>query len=164
MATETRSVRSVQNPMDRLQHGIAGGLVAGVVMGVLVQVVMGQMTAIGALYTLGEPSLTVGWVAHLFHSALFGAVFGVAAGPARVERLVEGYAAGLLSGAAFATTLWAVNIVFVWPLWQNSVGLGVAAPPVPNLAVQPLVGHVVYGAILGLVVVALSSKTGSPGA
>jgi len=159
MATETRSVRTVQNPFARLQHGVAGGLLAGVVMGALVQVVMGQMTAIGALYTLGEPSLTVGWVAHLFHSALFGALFGVAAGPTRVSRLVSGYPAGVVSGAAFASALWAVNIVIVWPLWQNSVGLGVAAPPVPNLSVQPLVGHVVYGAILGLVVVALSSKS-----
>ena len=160
MATENRVVGHVQNPLRRAQHGVVGGLVAGLAMGALVQVVLGQMTAIGALYTLGDPNLTVGWVAHLFHSVLFGAVFALARGPELAERFVDGYPAGLVSGLAFGTALWAVNIVFVWPIWQNSVGLGVAAPPVPNLAVQPLVGHLVYGALLGLVIVALGSRTG----
>mgnify|MGYP000079584357 FL=1 len=164
MATETRSLARVQNPVDRLQHGVAGGLLAGLAMGVLVQVVLGRMTAIGALYTLGEPSLTVGWVAHLFHSVLFGALFAVAGGPGLVERLaarspvgdsLDGYPAGLLAGTAFATALWAVNIGFVWPVWLETVGLG--GPPIPNFAVQPLVGHLVYGALLGLAVVALES-------
>jgi len=171
MATETRSFAHVQNPVDRLSHGVFGGLVAGLAMGVMVQLVLGRMTAIGALYTLGEPSLTVGWVAHLFHSALFGALFAVAGGPQLVARLAArspvgdslngnslgGYPAGLLGGVAFATALWAVNIGFVWPVWLGTVGLG--GPPVPNFAVQPLVGHLVYGALLGLAVVALGSRT-----
>jgi hypothetical protein len=166
MATETRSLARAQNPIDRLSHGVAGGLVAGLAMGVMVQLVLGRMTAIGALYTLGEPSLTVGWVAHLFHSALFGALFAVAGGPRLVERLVvrtpigdtlDGYPAGLLGGVVLATALWAVNIGFVWPVWLGTVGLG--GPPVPNFAVQPLVGHLVYGALLGLAVVALGSRT-----
>jgi len=167
MATETRSLAHVQNPVDRLQHGLAGGLVAGLAMGLLVQLVLERMTAIGALYTLGDPSLTVGWLAHLFHSALFGALFAVAGGPGLVERLtvrspvgesLDGYPAGLLGGIAFATALWAVNIGFVWPVWLGTVGLG--GPPVPNFAVQPLVGHLVYGGLLGLAVVALGSRTG----
>jgi two-component system OmpR family sensor kinase len=162
MATETRSLARVQNPVDRLQHGVGGGLVAGLAMGLLVQLVLGRMTAIGALYTLGDPSLTVGWVAHLFHSVLFGALFAVAGGPGLVEGLaarspvgdsIEGYPAGLIGGLAFATALWTVNIVFVWPVWLGTVGLG--GPSVPNLAVQPLVGHLVYGAILGVVVVSV---------
>jgi len=166
MATETRSLAQVQNPVDRLQHGVAGGLLAGLAMGLLVQVVLGRMTAIGALYTLGEPSLTVGWLAHLFHSVLFGALFSVAGGPRLVERLaarssvgdaVDGYPAGLLAGIVFATALWAVNIGFLWPVWLGTVGLG--GPPVPNFAVQPLVGHLVYGALLGLAVVALGWRT-----
>jgi hypothetical protein len=171
MATETRSLARVQNPVDRLEHGVAGGFVAGLAMGVLVQLVLERMTVIGALYTLGDPSLTVGWVAHLFHSALFGALFSVAAGPGLVGRLaarspagdaLDGYPAGLLAGTAFATALWAVNIGFVWPVWLGTVGLG--GPPVPNLAVQPLVGHLVYGALLGLSVVALGSRTAGVGA
>jgi len=124
------------------------GVVAGLVFGVLLQLVIGRMTAIGAMYTLGEPSLTVGWVAHVFHSALFGAFFGLLADTSRLRdaatRLVP--AAGL--GAAYAAGLWAVNVVFVWPLWLNATTFGTQIP-LPNLASMPLVGHLVWGVILG---------------
>jgi Mg/Co/Ni transporter MgtE len=124
MATETRSSTVVENPVKRIQVGLAGGLVAGVNMGVLLQFVLGVMPAIGALYTLGDPSLTVGWTAHVVHSLLFGALFAVLGGPALLDSSVDGALAGAMSGGLFATGLWAVNVVFVWPIWLNAVALG----------------------------------------
>jgi hypothetical protein len=126
----------------------AVGVVAGVVFGVLLQVVIGRMTAIGAMYTLGEPSLTVGWVAHVFHSALFGAFFGLLADSSRLRDAATRLAPATALGAAYAAGLWAVNVVFVWPLWLNATTFGTQIP-FPNLAVMPLVGHVVWGLVLG---------------
>jgi hypothetical protein len=162
MATESARVRDRRTAFDRLQYGVAGGVVAGLVMGAMVQVVLGRMTAIGALYTLGEPSLTVGWMAHLFHSALFGAVFGFLSGIGPLRDRIDGYGSGLAAGVAFATLLWAVNIVFLWPLWLNAVSLG-GAPAAPYLSPRPFVSHVVFGAVLGLVVAALDGRADGDG-
>jgi hypothetical protein len=131
-------------------------VVAGLVFGVLIQFRLERMTAIGAMYTLGDPSLTVGWIAHLFHSALFGAFFGLLADTGRLREAATNVAPAAGLGAAYAAGLWAVNIVFVWPLWLNATTFG-AEIPLPNLAVMPLIGHVIWGVLLGgLTAVALS--------
>ncbi|WP_323677778.1 hypothetical protein [Halorubellus sp. PRR65] len=124
------------------------GVLAGLAFGALVQFQLGRMTAIGAMYTLGDPSLTVGWIAHLFHAALFGAFFGVLVDTGVVREHATRLAPGVALGAAYATALWLVNIGLVWPLWLNAVGFG-ADLPVPNVAAMPLVGHLVWGVLLG---------------
>lgn len=124
------------------------GVVAGLVFGVLLQLVIGRMTAIGAMYTLGEPSLTIGWLAHLFHSALFGAFFGLLADSDSFRTAATSLVPAAGVGAAYAVALWAVNVVFVWPLWLNATSFGTQIP-FPNLAATPLVGHLVWGVLLG---------------
>lgn len=160
MATETRSAFDSYSPMTRLQHGLVGGLVAGVVFGLMIQFALDRMTAIGAMYTLGDPSLSVGWVAHILHSVLFGAFFAVLGGP-RLVSFLDGYTAGAVGGVAYGAALWAVNIVVLWPLWLGAVSL-TAAPSVPYLAPRPLVGHLVYGLLLGLAVTALGARAKVP--
>lgn len=149
MATESQTVTRRPEALTRVQRGALGGIVAGVVMGLMLQFLIGRMTAIGALYTLGDPSLTIGWVAHILHSALFGAFFAVFDGHRRLGEQVGQPLGAVGSGVGYATLLWAVNVVFIWPVWLSAVSIG-DAPSVPNLAVMPLVGHVVYGALLGL--------------
>lgn len=161
MATETRQVGGSHSAMTRIQYGVAGGIVAGVGMGVLLQFVLGVMPAIGALSTLGEPSLTAGWAAHIVHSVLFGALFAVVG----AHRLLTGYLGNLGSGAAggalYATTLWAVNVVVVWPVWLSATAVG-STPSAPYLNPMPLVGHLIYGVVLGLVVAAVAGSTATP--
>jgi hypothetical protein len=132
----------------RVGLAAAAGILAGLVFGVLIQFRLERMTAIGAMYTLGEPSLTAGWIAHMFHSALFGAFFGLVADVERTRSLFESALTAAGAGAVYAAGLWAVYIVFVWPLWLNATSFG-AQIPFPNLAVMPLVGHLVWGALLG---------------
>ncbi len=50
--------------------------------------------------------------------------------------------------------LWAVLAVLVMPVWLQAVGFG-GAPSVPTVSVPSLVGHVVYGAVTGVVYAAL---------
>ena len=145
--TETR-VSSGQNS-DLVAAGLAG-VAAGVVFGVMIQAVLGRMTAIGALYTLGEPNLTIGWVAHLFHSVLFAVVFALVTAGDRFDDLLARPLTGALLGGSFGFALWFVNIGLVWPLWLNAVELA-GAPSFPYWldSLRPLVGHLIWGGLFG---------------
>ncbi|MEF8757144.1 MAG: hypothetical protein V5A33_02795 [Halobacteriales archaeon] len=125
------------------------GVVAGVVFGVVIQFRLERMTAIGAMYTLGDPQLSVGWLAHLVHSALFGALYGLTVDRKAFDGVADRPTSGLLLGGGYGAALWAVNIVVIWPLWLGAVGVA-NAPSLPFLAALPLVGHLVYGGLMGL--------------
>lgn len=132
-----------------LGRAAIAGVLAGLVFGVMIQFVLGRMTAIGAMYTLGDPSLSVGWAAHLGHSAIFGVLFGVLAWSRAVGDRVATPGGAALAGGTFGALLWAVNIGFIWPVWLNTVGVG-GGLPVPYVAPRPLVGHLVWGVLLGV--------------
>ncbi|MEF8773287.1 MAG: histidine kinase [Halobacteriales archaeon] len=142
---------------DLLLAAVAG-ITAGIVFGIMIQFVLERMTAIGALYTLGEPSASVGWVAHLGHSALFAAVFALVTGVPALHEYAADPTSGAVVGAGYGALLWLANIVVIWPLWLNAVGLP-GAPPFPYLppaSLQPLVGHLVWGGLLGVLYPAFS--------
>lgn len=133
---------------DGLGAAVLAGVAAGIVFGVLIQFFLDRMTAIGALYTLGEPSLSVGWIAHLAHSAIFALVFAVVTWAEPLAGYVREPSTGLLAGAGYGALLWFVNLGFLWPVWLNTVGLMDLS--VPYFTVRPLVGHLVWGALFGL--------------
>jgi len=139
-------------------YAVTAGVLAGVVFGMLIQFRLERMTAIGAMYTLGSPSLTAGWVAHIFHSAIFGAFFGLLYESEFLSDVIGNPLGAAATGAAYAAGLWAVNIVFVWPLWLNNVGF-TSDIPLPNVAVMPLVGHVIWGLLLGGIFYAIVRAT-----
>lgn len=127
----------------------AAGLVAGLVFGLLIQFVLERMTTIGALYTLGEPSLSVGWIAHVVHSAIFAIVYAVVSRLDALRGYADSPATGIITGAAFGFLLWFVNLGFIWPVWLNSVGVGSLPVPYHAEAIRPLVGHLIWGGLLG---------------
>jgi hypothetical protein len=62
---------------------IVAGLIGGVVFGMMMHMMMaptpdgGQMPVIAMVgQIVGSPTVGVGWVYHLFNSALIGAIFG----------------------------------------------------------------------------------------
>lgn len=135
-----------------IQRATLAGLLGGLLFGVMIQFGLNRMGAIGAMYTLGDPSLSIGWVAHGVHSVLFGAVYGFVAETDALFERATAVPDGVVLGLAFGATLWAVNIVFLWPLWLNAVSL-TGAPSLPFLpAARPLLGHLIYGGIVGTVV------------
>lgn len=149
MSTETRTALDVGGESVSWAAGAVAGLVAGVPFGLMIQFGLGVMPAIGALY--GAPGVVIGWVAHLGHSVLFGLVY---AGLVTLEPLAsyaERWTTGWALGAAYGAALWFVFIGFVWPVWLGAVGFPAAASmSVPFLKLQPLVGHLVYGVVLGI--------------
>lgn len=155
MSNASESVEYRGSYVDRisLAQAVVAGLVGGVFFGFVIQFGVERMAVIGALYNWGEPSLAIGWVAHMVHSALFGLVFGLVTEQEPFHTWMRrGYHTAVLVGLVFALGLYAFNIGVVWPTWLSAVGFVPAfGLPVPFFPVEPLLGHLAYGFILGAV-------------
>ena len=151
MAETQTQQREVQEITER-QQWVAGGLAGfagGIAMGVLLQVLMTPVitTAIPALY--GLDGVVMGWIVHLFHSVMFGLAFAGAVillPPLRRYTDSIGRSTGL--GIAYGILIWATAAAIVMPIWLSTVGFP-SPPPLPNFNPMSLVGHVVYGLLLG---------------
>lgn len=127
-------------------HGVLGGLAGGLVFGGMMQA-LDMMSMVAML--VGSESVAVAWVVHLAISAVFGAVYGAVVAPR-----VSGWGPGLVAGLAYGALLWVVG-----PLLLMPAKLGMPLFTVNTMAVQSLVGHLVFGLVLAAVVVALSRRT-----
>lgn len=83
--------------------GVLAGLIAGVVFGIMMQVMTapapdgGRMPMMAMVAkVVGSDSLPVGWLYHLFNSAVIGGLFGWLLG-----RRAEGYGKGLVWGGLY---------------------------------------------------------------
>jgi hypothetical protein len=149
--SQTETTVATGTGLTDWQAGVVGGLVGGVVMGAIIwmmnpAVIVG---AIAGLYTL-QGSAIAGWIAHLAHSAILGAIF---AGIVRIDAL-SGYAnrvgPSAVMGIVWGFILWVIAAGLIMPLWLTAVGFPMA-PPFPNWALPgSLIPHLVYGVILGV--------------
>lgn len=149
--TAVQQETAVQN---RWVSGAVGGLVGGIIFGLVIQFVMDIMPVIGALY--GLESLAVGWIAHLFHSVVFGLVYAAVVGTPRLSQYASKESTGAALGAAYGVVLWFVAAGLVMPVWMDAMGL--SAPSIPNLGVMSLAGHLVYGVLLGAIFAAMMHR------
>jgi uncharacterized membrane protein YagU involved in acid resistance len=126
--------------------GIMGGLLGGVLFGALMTG-MNMMEMVAML--VGAENVAVGWVVHLVIAAIFGALYALVLGPLTRS---YGRAAGL--GAVYGVILWVIGALLIMPLW---LGMTVMVFVIGEDQLLSLVGHLVYGVVLGLVFVAASS-------
>jgi uncharacterized membrane protein YagU involved in acid resistance len=147
MASETAT--TVERPTEQFawKGGALAGLAGGVVMGVMLTMQMTNVIQFGIPAMYGLEGLAAGWIAHLFHSVVLGVVFAVVAGALGFGDSA-GRTAGL--GMGYGIVLWVLLAVIVMPIWLGAVG-SPANPPLPNFNPQSLVGHVVYGLVVGAV-------------
>jgi hypothetical protein len=144
---------------SRIAASIVAGLVAGLVFGMMMHMMTaptadgGQMPVIAMVGQIaGSPSVTIGWLYHLFNSAVIGGIFGWLLGPR-----VRGYGSGFGWGATYGFAWWILGGLVLMP-----VMLGMAAfaplmmPEMTILAMGSLVGHLIYGVILGGLFVTLT--------
>jgi hypothetical protein len=139
--------------------GIVGGLIAGLVFGMMMQMMMAPtpegsempMMAMVAKVVRSD-SMAVGWLYHLFNSAVIGAIFGWILGGR-----ASGYAAGLTWAAMYGVFWWVLGGLVLMPIL---LGMPVFAPllmePMRPVAAGSLMGHILYGLILGGVFVWMS--------
>lgn len=139
MATTAATHRPTSSTQQGVVHGILGGLAGGMVFGVMMQA-LGMMGMIAML--VGSESIAVGWVVHLAISALFGAAYGVVVAPR-----ISGWASGLGTGVAFGALLWVIG-----PLLLMPARMGRPVFTIDSSALQSLLGHLVFGLVLGGVV------------
>jgi hypothetical protein len=136
----------------RIGASVIAGLLAGVVFGTMMQTMMaptpdgGQMSMIAMVgQIVGSPTVGAGWLYHLFNSAAIGAVFGWLLG----DR-IHGYASALGWGAAYGFVWWILGGLILMPvLLGMSAFAPLALPPMRMVAIGSLIGHLIYGLILG---------------
>ncbi len=119
--------------------GVAGGLIFGAMMGM-----MGMLPMIGSM--VGQPTAAAGFVVHMANSAIIGAGFAIVFG-----RFVSGTRSGLGSGLVYGGAWWILGPLTLMPLLMG-MGFGVNWNAAAAAAMLPsLVGHLMYGGVLGLV-------------
>ena len=137
MAT-AHAAPGVTGLVNRGIAGVVGGLVGGVAFGVLMQVT-GMIPMVAML--VGSDSAGIGWLVHLVISAGIGASFGL---------LLGGWATTMASstglGLGYGVVWWVLGGLVIMPAW---LGMGVFM--FNTMAWMSLLGHLIYGLLLGVV-------------
>jgi uncharacterized membrane protein YagU involved in acid resistance len=128
----------------RIIAGVVGGLVGGVVFGVLMTM-MDMMPMVAQL--IGSEAVGVGWLVHLFNSALFGAIFAVLFG-----RWAQALGTAIGIGLAYGVLWWVLGALVIMPAW---LGMSEMIFQVGQDQWLSLMGHLIYGLLLGVVYVLL---------
>ncbi len=134
---------------SRIVVGIVAGLIGGVVFGMMMQMMAAPdgkpMMAMVAQVVRSE-SLVVGWLYHLFNSAVIGGIFGWLLG-----NRIGGYGAGLLWGALYGIAWWILGGLILMPMF---LGMSAFAPLMMEMmrpvAMGSLMGHIIFGLVLGV--------------
>ena len=136
---------------QNIKHGIAGGLIGGVLFGFML---LDMLPMIGQM--VGLPHALSGYFVHLGISASIGASFAVLFG-SRIRGIGTGVRDGLIYGAVW----WFLGPLTLMPLFSG-MGLGVNWNVGAAVAmIGGLVGHLLFGAILGAVYAWLRGRTAS---
>jgi hypothetical protein len=141
--------------------GAVAGLVAGLVFGMMMQMMtapapdgsqipMMRMVAM----VIRSDSVAAGWVYHLFNSAVIGAIFGALLGTR-----VQGYSTGLGWGALYGVVWWVLGGLILMPVLLGMPPFAsLVMAPMRPIALGSMMGHIIYGLILGAGYVWLATR------
>ncbi|KTD22277.1 Uncharacterised protein [Legionella lansingensis] len=132
-------------------NGIIAGIVAGIVFAIFL--FMGGMTeTLGAM--IGMPTKLGGLIVHVAVSIIAGIVFALILG-----WLIHSWIAAIIWGLLFGVAMWIVGPMTLLPYMAAGIPLfskwtmaGIQAN------IPPLVGHLIYGLVLGVVFYALNKR------
>ncbi len=148
MSASTASRTAAQHPTARsasigrrVLAGVLGGLAGGAVFGMLMPL-MGMLPMLASM--VGSSSAPVGFVLHLMISIMIGVGLTVLFG----NHLLTKYGRGTLVGLAYGAIWWVLGPLVMMPLM-----LGVPIFGLDLSSVFSLMGHLIYGAILGVTAV-----------
>jgi uncharacterized membrane protein YagU involved in acid resistance len=144
MSSATHSM-TVSTATHRAVYGVVGGLAGGVLFGILMQM-MGMIEMVAQL--VGSGSVAVGWIVHLAISAFIGASFAILLGS-----LARTLVAAALLGMAYGVVWWVLGALLIMP-----AQLGMPVFELNTPAWQSLMGHVLFGLVLGLVFSVLARR------
>ena len=136
---------------SRIGAGIIAGIVGGIVFGAMMQMMtapspegpMSMMTMVAMV--VRSKSIAVGWAYHLFNSALFGAIFAWL-----FDARVSNYRAGAVWGLAYGVFWWVAGALILMPVLLGMPAFAsLRMPEMRPVAMGSLVGHLMWGLILG---------------
>ena len=134
-----------------IKLGIYGGLIGGLLFGAMMAK-MGVLPMIGKM--VGFPSAGVGFLVHMGNSAIIGAAFAVL-----FSHLIRSTISGLGYGLTYGGIWWVLGPLTLMPLFLG-MGLGVNWNGAAVIQMLPsLVGHLVFGAALGLTYARFRNRT-----
>lgn len=137
-----------------ISAGAVAGLVAGIIFGLMMQMMSAPMpdgrqvpVMLMVAMILKSKSLAVGWLYHLFNSAVIGGIFGWFFG----QRVGARLGAGAGWGALYGVVWWILGGLILMPVF---LGMPAVAPlmmaPMRPVAMGSLMGHLIFGIVLGL--------------
>ncbi len=136
--------------LTSIKHGVYGGLAGGVVFGAMMAT-MGMLPMIANM--VGSPSAWSGFFVHLMISATIGGTFAVLLD-------ASGQRGGVGCGLAYGFTWWILGPLTLMPFFMG-MGLGVNWNVAAMRQAMPsLVGHLIFGAILGVTYRWLQGRSG----
>ena len=145
---------------SRVGAGVAGGLIAGMVFGMMMTMMHAPTPQGGSVRVMtmiamivGSTSVAVGWLYHLVNSAVIGGLFGLLMG----TRIARGRNA-LVVGVVYGLVWWVVGGLVLMPLLLSMPPFApLLMPPMRMLAAGSMVGHAIFGLILGFSVARLET-------
>jgi len=131
---------------SRIGAGVVAGIVAGLVFGVMMQMMSaptpegGQAPMMAMVAKIvGSSSLGIGWIYHLFNSAVIGGIFGWLFG-ARAINVGSGFG----WGAAYGIGWWILGGQILMPIMLGMPPFAsLTMPPMHIVAVGSFIGHIV---------------------
>ena len=121
--------------------GLIGGIAGGVMFGAIMAM-MGMLPMIGSM--VGSNSPVIGFAIHLLMSIMIGLGLTVIFG----NLLLTRYPRGVVVGMSYGAIWWVLGPLMVMPMM-----FGMPLFTVDTTALFSLMGHLIYGAILGAVAV-----------
>lgn len=149
----------------KIMRGAVAGLAGGIVFGIMMQMMNAPTPEGGSVpmmvmvaMVVRSTNIAVGWIYHLFNSAVIGILFAALLGSR-----VTGNGSGVALGAAWGVLWWVLGGLILMPLL---LGMPAFAPlqmrPMRPVAMGSLVGHIVYGVLLGFAHARLAHATPVP--
>jgi len=130
----------------RVVAGVVGGIAGGIVFGMMMAM-MGLLPLLASM--VGSESPIVGFLVHMMMSIMIGLGLTVLFG----NRLLTSYGRGAVVGIVYGAIWWVLGPLMVMPMM-----LGGALFAIDVAALLSLMGHMIFGAILGLVAVRVLSQ------
>ncbi len=138
---------------SKIVAGALAGLLGGVVFGMMMQMMSAPTPDGGSMPMMAmvakvvrSDSLAIGWLYHLFNSAVIGALFAAVLG-GRVHNSVS----GLGLGAVWGFVWWILGGLILMPLMLGMPAFApLQMPPMRMVALGSLIGHLIFGMITGL--------------
>lgn len=161
--TENTSIVGISSSWGWPLGGALGGALGAAAFGLLMWAFEPDVLAgaIPGIYGL-EPIGVAGWAIHIAHGVVLGLIFGFLVTRPPILGIVKTSAetdalsrTGVMfrviaAGFVFGLAIWAILPVLVLPVWVEAIGAEAAAE-FPATAVESMVGHLLFGLVLGIV-------------